>query len=164
MTSHVVGFYMALGGLFGLAAWMAIWARRQTRARHVAMALFVLALPGIVVAAVETAGFPKPLAWAWELNGIDDLRVLSAKLIQDEAIYLYVDVDAGAPRSYSMSWNNEEASKIQGLMDGAKEQNGQFMMQFEWSWDTNAPQFHPLPQPVIPLPKPEMAPTPRFES
>jgi hypothetical protein len=141
-----------------MAAWLAIWARRRTKARHAAMVVLVVGLASLAAAAVETAGFPKPLRWAWELSG--EARVLGVKLVQDVGIYLYVDIGTGAPRSYSLPWSNEAASRIQGLMDG--NENGEFMMKFEWSWDMNEPQFYELPQPIIPLPKQQLAPTPRL--
>jgi hypothetical protein len=40
---------------------------------------------------------------------------------------------------------------------------GQFMMRYEPSLDTNAPQFHPLPQPPVLPPKPRQEQAPHLE-
>src|SRR3990167_9002013 len=150
MNGYVVALFAALAGLFILAAWLAIWSRRATPARHVSMGVLLLGLTAIAVVAVEAMGFPKPLAWAWQMNG--EARVIGFKLVQDEAIYLYVDHGAGAPRSYSMPWSNSTASKLQELFD--KGENGEFMLKFEPSWERrDPPEFYPLPQPIIPMPK-----------
>ena len=159
MSPYVILQFVALGGVFVVAAWLAIWSRRQTPARHAAMLVLVAGLASLAAAGIETSGFPKSMAWAWELTG--DYRVLGAKLVQDDGIYLFVDTGQTTPRSYKLPWSNKTASRIQSLMD--KNRKGQFMMTFEWSWDRHKPQFRSLPQPVIPLPKQQPAPVPRFE-
>jgi len=146
------------------AAWLAIWSRRDTLARPVAVVLFMLGLPTIVAAGVESLGWHKPLGFAWDLTP-GDHRVLSAKLVQDEAIYLYLDDPARLePRPIIMPWNNEAANRIQKLQDGAGPQaKGQFVMRYEKSLDMHAPQFHPLPQPQVLPPKPRQERAPHYD-
>src|SRR3990167_5316476 len=82
MNDYVVALFAALAGFFILAAWLAIWSRRATPARHVSMGVLLLGLAAIAVVAVGAMGFPKPLAWAWQMNG--EARVIGLKLVQDE--------------------------------------------------------------------------------
>jgi hypothetical protein len=159
MNPYVMMQFLALGGILVAAAWLAIWSRRQTMARHVAMLMLVAGLGGVAATGVESAGFPKPIRWAWELNG--EYRVLTAKLVQDTGIYLYVDSKEMTPRSYSLPWSNEKANQLQKLMDSGE--NGQFAMQFEWSWDQRKSSFYALPQPIVRIPKKRQDTVPRFE-
>jgi hypothetical protein len=159
MDGYVVALFATLAGLFILAAWLAIWSRRATPARHVSMAVLLLGFVAVAVVAVEAMGFPKPLTSAWRMNG--EARVIGIKMVQDVAIYIYVDRGPGAPRSYVMPWSNAMASKLQGLFDEGE--NGEFMMKFEWSWERRQPpEFYALPQPIIPLPKNQLPHVPRF--
>ena len=159
MSPYVIIQFMSLGGVFVVAAWLAIWSRRQTPARHAAMLVLVAGLASLAVAGIETSGFPKPMRWAWELTG--DYRVLGTKMVQDDGIYLFVDTGEATPRSYKLPWSNSTASRIQALIE--KGRKGQYLMKFEWSWDRHKPQFRALPQPMIPLPKQAPSPVPRFE-
>lgn len=91
--------------------------------------------------------------------------MLAAKLVQDEAIYLYIDDPVRSePRPIVLPWSNDTANRIQRLQEEAgRDAQGQFIMRYEPSLDTHAPQFHPLPQsPALP-PKPNPPPVQRFD-
>lgn len=162
--SYVASLSIGVLALFSAAAWLAIWSRRDTWARPAAMLLFLAGIPTIGAAAVESLGWHKPLPLAWDLAP-GDHRVLAAKLVQDQAIYLYLDDAARVePRPLVLPWSNDAANRIQALQDQAgPDSNGQFVMRYEPSLDTHAPQFHPLPQPPALPPKPVPPPAPRFE-
>jgi hypothetical protein len=91
--------------------------------------------------------------------------VLAAKMVQDEAIYLYLDDPTRTePRPLKLPWSNDAANRIQKLQDEAgPEANGHFMLRYEPWLDTYAQQFHPLPQPPVLPPKPTPPPAPHFE-
>lgn len=145
--------------IFAGLAWLAIWSRRADRMRHAAVALFVLGLPVLAWASLESLSWSRPLWAMWGLSG--EYRVLAAKMIEGEAIYAYIDTD-GEPRSVKLPWDNRTAEKLQGLFSDPANQ-GQAMMRFEFSWDTSPPQFYPLPQPPA-LPEKEPPPVvPRLE-
>lgn len=149
--------------LFAAAAWLAIWSRRDTWARHAAIGLFGLGLPLIVAAGIQSLGNHRPMGLAWELRA-GNHRVLAAKMIQDEAIYLYMDAGRDEPWPLMLPWDNESANRIQKLQEEAQgDANGQFMLQYEPSLDIHAPQFHPLPQPQLLPPKPQQVPAPHIE-
>lgn len=162
--TYVVWLSLTVLALFAAAAWLAIWSRRDYWGRLVAVLLFLIGLPAIAAVAVESLGWHKPLSLVWDLES-GDHRVLAAKLVQDEAIYLYLDDPVRSePRPIIMPWSNETANRIQKLRDEAsREAEGQFVMRYEPSLDTHAPQFHPLPQPPVLPPKPASPPASRFE-
>ena len=162
--TYVIWLAVAVAALFSVAAWLAIWSRRDTWARPAAVLLFILGLPIIAAVAAESLGWHKPIVLAWDLEQ-GEHKVLAAKMVQDVAIYLYIDDPARLePRPLRLPWSNEIANRIQKLQDeAAPEANGQFVMRYEPSLDTHAPQFHPLPQPPALPRKPTPPAAPRFE-
>lgn len=162
--TYVAWLGLIVVALFAAAASTAIWSRRDTWGRSAAMALFLGGVPLVAAAGVESLGWHKPLFLAWDLEP-GDYRVLAVKMVQDRAIYLYLD-DPGRmePRPIVMPWSNDAANRIQKLVDEAGPENqGQFMMRYERSLDVQGPQFHPLPQPPALPPKPEPEQVPHFE-
>ena len=157
--SYVVWISVAMLLLFAATAWLAVWSRRDTWGRPAAVAMFLIGIPAVAGAGIESLGWHKPLKLAWDL-GSGDHRVLAAKMVQDRGIYLYVDdPERIEPRPILLPWDNEAADRIQKLMNEAtSESQGQFMMRYEPSLDVRAPQFHPLPQPpaLPPKPRPEL--------
>lgn len=161
--SPIIWLAVAVIALFAAAAWLAAWSRRDTWGRPAAVLLFFFGLPAIAAAGIEALGHHKPLRFAWDL-GSGEHRVLAVKMVQDEAIYLYLD-DSGRlePRPLVLPWSNEAANRIQKLQDEAgPEAKGQFLLRYEPSLDVHRPQFHPLPQPPALLPKIAPAPPPHF--
>jgi hypothetical protein len=157
--TYVVWLALGVIGLFAGAAWLAIWSRRDTWARPAAVVLFLAGMPTIAVAAIESLGWHRPIDLVWDLDS-GDYRVLAAKMVQDKAIYIYIDDDARVePRPIILPWNNDIANAIQRALDGAPDgAEGQFVMRYEPSLDMSEQQFHPLPQePALP---PKDAPEP----
>ena len=156
--TYVGWLSIAVLTLFASAAWLAVWSRRDTWARPAAVLLFLIGIPVVGAAAIESLGWHKPLRLVWDLEP-GDHRVLAAKMVQDQGIYLYLDDPVRIePRPVLLPWDNEAANRIQKLMDEAvPDAQGQFVMRYEPSLDVAAPQFHPLPQPpaLPPKPRPE---------
>ena len=149
--------------LFAAAAWLAVWSRRDTWARPAAMALFFLGAPAIAASGLQLLGHHRPLAVAWEITA-GDHRVLAVKMVQDEAIYVYLDAGRSEPWPVLLPWSNEAANRIQKLQDEARaDSHGQFILRYEPSLDIHGPQFHPLPQPPLLPPKPVPDAAPHFE-
>lgn len=151
---------LAIAGLFCLQSWLSIWSRRADRMRHAAIAAFVIGLPLLAGAAIEALGWNKPLWAMHELGG--EYRVLGAKMIEGVGIYVYLDLGDGEPRGVALPWDTRTAENLQGLFDDPANQ-GQAMLQYEWSWERRAPQFHPLPQPPVLPPKAEPPAAPHLE-
>ena len=156
---YAVWLTLAVVALFAAAAWLAIWSRRDTWARPAAVVLFLAAMPTIAMAAVESLGWHRPIAFAWDLDQ-GDYRVLAAKMVQDKAIYIYIDDDKRVePRPLLLPWDNDTANAIQRALDGAPDgSEGEFMMTYEPSIDVTDQQFHAVPpEPSLP---PKDAPQP----
>lgn len=152
---------IAAAVIFAALAWVAIWSRRADPMRHVAVLLFLVGLPALGYAGVSSLSWSRPHWAMWGLSG--DFRVLGAKMIMGEAIYVYVDTGEGEPRSVALPWSAAMAKQMQDLFDDPANE-GQAVMKFEWSWDTHqAPTFYPLPQPAIPLPKEPQNAAPHIE-
>lgn len=158
--SAVALLSLVIAALFAALSWLAIWSRRADRMRHAAIGLFLLGLPVLAGAALESLSWSRPLWAMWNLSG--DHRILGAKMIEGEAIYAYVDTD-GEPRSIRLPWDNKTAERLQELFDDPANQ-GQAMMNFEFSWDIERPpNFFPLPQPPALPPKDAQSPAPHLE-
>jgi hypothetical protein len=165
--THISALALAVFALFCLLAFIAIWSRRQTRWRFVAVMVALLSIPAVAAAGLEALSWPRPLWAMWELRG-QDIRVLGAKLVKDVAIYLYLEIGEATPRSVALAWDTEQAKQIQKLMDdsNAKGESGEFMMKFkfEFSWEKrDPPQFYELPQPDFMPPKIPQPEAPKFE-
>jgi hypothetical protein len=156
--SYVIWLFIAMLALLASTAWLAVWSRRDTWARPAAVFLFLIGIPAVAAAGIESLGWHKPLGLVWDL-GSGEHRVLAAKMVQDRGIYLYLDDPVRVePRPILLPWDNDAANRIQKLMDEARpDERGQFMMRYEPSLDIHGPQFHPLPQPpaLPPKPRPE---------
>ena len=149
--------------LFAAVAWLAIWSRRDGWGRPAAIAVFLLGLPVIAAAGLQLLGHHRPMALAWEIPA-GDHRVLAVKMVQDEAIYLYLDAGRHEPWPVLLAWSNEAANRIQKLQEeGRADSHGQFMLRYEPSLDIHRPQFHPLPQPPALPPKPVPKRAPHLE-
>ena len=162
--NHVVWLALGVIVLFAGAAWLAIWSRRDTWARPAAVVLFLAAMPTISLAAIESLGWHRPIELVWDLNP-GDYRVLAAKMVQDKAIYIYIDDDARLePRPIILPWNNDTANAIQRALDGAPDgAEGQFVMRYQPSLDMSEQQFHPLPhEPALPS-KDAPEPAPHYQ-
>jgi hypothetical protein len=79
--------------------------------------------------------------------GQGDYRVLAAKMVQDKAIYIYIDDETRVePRPLLLPWDNDTANAIQRALDGAPDgSEGEFMMSYEPSLDMTEQQFHAVP-------------------
>jgi len=147
---------VAMGGF----AWATAWSRRETAVRAVVFVGFVSLLPFLAIGALESLGWHKPSWGAHEADGTS--VVLASKLVRGEGIYLYVDVGDGEPRSVVFPWDDETAQKLQDAMrESARNRQQGAIMEFDHSWDNNEPQFHPLPQPRLPMPKGQEPEAPR---
>lgn len=155
MTTAITA-WLAITGLLGCLAVIAIWARRVTKARGLSVLAFLLASPVAAVALGAALGHPVPL-----INGINapvgHYGVLGAKMIVGQGIYVLIDM-GGIPHYYWLPWDKDKAGKLQDAINRAGKDGGIMMdiPPFEWSWDQHQ-SFQPLPQPkMLPdKPKPE---------
>lgn len=141
--------------VLGAYSWALVWSRRDSVLRHVALPAWVILAPALALGSISLLGWHRPMDLAWYLS--DEYRVLGYKAVADEAIYLYVD-DGGEPMALSIPWDGEKASKLQEMMESRGA-----ILRFEKTLDTREPVFHPMPQPIRPMPKGDPPPAPRYE-
>lgn len=145
--------WLAFGviALFALCAWLAVWSRRDTHARWLAVAAFLIGLPTIAIAGVESLGRHKPLSLYWQLPE-GEYVVLAYAFEEGVAIYAYIAFkDRIEPRPIVLPWSTETAEQMQKAQEGGGEgAKGKFLMLYEPSLDQREPVFHPLPQEALP--------------
>lgn len=159
----VISAWVALTIVLGLAAWIAVWSRRPTRLRLVAILAFLAGSPVAFFSLALCLGWPVPL-----VGGITgpagEFTVLGQKLVANQAIYILIDT-GNAPRYYVLPWDQEQAKKLQDAADKQAEMRVT-VPPMELSWERRKPlSFHEIPQPKVLPDKPQQAEAPtRFDS
>lgn len=152
-------------GLGATLASATIWSRKNSWVRGAAVAGWLALMPLVVGSTFFSLGHPAPWVQTINVPG-GKYMVLGIKLVQDVAIYVWLDFGADHPRYFALPWDNTTADGLQGLLDRQRRGEGDFEMEipYEWSWDDNPPQFHPLPQPrMVPNKPPEETEPERYE-
>lgn len=156
---RVLYLFLAIGIGMAIFAWLTIWSRRELRVRGLAVLLLLLWALALPLIAVETLGWHRPSWAAWRLNGEE--MVIGSKMVEGQAIYLYLETGELEPRAIKLPWSTSVAQALQdALRESQRRGRRGAIMEFNWSWDQNGPQFHPLPQPALPMPKVEQAEPP----
>lgn len=147
----LVGVVALVSGLGGIA----IWARRPAPIKVVALFLSALLVVTTYAGFIELLGRPKPTTLEVVAN-VEGATVLSAKLLEGEAIYLWLQL-AGEPepRSYVLPWNSDQAIQLQEAMREAESEGGAVRMRgpLRSLQATGEPAFYAQPQPKL-SPKP----------
>lgn len=153
----------------GLMAAIAIWSRRHTKARGLAVGGFLSGIPLTGISLLYVLGWPAPYT-GWGVTNINggDFAVLGAKMVAGEGIYALLDT-GDTPRYFVMPWDKDMASKLQELMESQREgETGEPRMKmppFEWSWEQRKPpELYAMPQPKALPPKPEQAAPKHFDN
>lgn len=139
---------LAVGLGAGLAT-AVVWSRKNTWVRGAAVAIYFALMPLVVGSAFFSLGHPAPWVQMVTVPGGKYL-VLGVKMVQDVAIYVWLDFGEEHPRYFAMPWDNATADKMQEMLDAQRRgeiPGFELEIPYEWSWDENPPQFHPLPQP-----------------
>ena len=161
---HVVTGWVAVTLLFGFLALAAIWARRGTMFRGLSVLAFFIAAPVVGLSAAAGLGWSVPIIPYVTAGGGDDYRVLGVKMVQNVAIFALLDTGQSEPRYYRMPWDQETADELQDMLDNPNNPGIAVTIPYEFSFDRNAAQFWPLPQPpAMPPKQPQEKPAPRFE-
>lgn len=124
---------------------------RNGRARALIVALFALMLPAAYAAPATLLGKAKPVTLEWVGSHVKEASVLSATLVEGEAIYLTLMWNE-APNLYRLPWDRAMAEQLQEAMQEAQRNGTNPMMRlpFERSWDDQEPRFYAMPQPKMP--------------
>ena len=139
-------------------AWVAIWSRRPSKARWLAVLSIFLAAPLTAGSLFYSLGWAIPYVQAVTIPE-GKHSILGAKIIKDEAIYVLIDIGDGAPRYYRIPWDPKEASDLQEKLDDQDSAGtGVIVPPFEFSFEQRR-QYYSLPQPKVLPDKPRQEET-----
>ena len=143
--------FVAFSILTLLLVWAALRWARNARARTLILALFALMLPAAYAAPASLLGKAKPVTLEWLGNNVKEAQVLSATMVENEAIYVTL-LWSEAPNLYRLPWSQRMAEQLQEAMREAQRNGTRPVMRlpFEKSWDDREPRFYALPQPKMP--------------
>lgn len=112
----LVAVVALVSGLSGIT----IRTQRRPPLKVVALTLSALLIMTTYTGFLELLGRPKPATLEFIAN-VEGATVLSAKLLEGEAIYLWLQlVDEREPRSYVLPWNQDQAVQLQEAMRQAE--------------------------------------------
>lgn len=139
--------------LIAWAGYLAIWARSgPTRLAGVVLVLAML--PSALVVEYFTLGQPKTLEMEWFKREARNVSVLGFKVVEDEAIYLLLDVPGDdRPTYYEMPYSDKAAEELESAAQEAQEEGTGIVMgmPFERSLENrDQPMFYTPPQPKLP--------------
>lgn len=152
-----------LVAIFASFTTFTIWSRRETSVRALAVAMFLATVPVSFAAVGSALSWPVPFVPVLTAPG-GEYKVMSVKMVQDEGIYFLLDFSEHSPRYYWTPWDSKLANKLQDMMDDPKNGGVKLKVPFDWSWDNHKPQFHPIPQPKLIVPKPRQPEPRRFNT
>jgi hypothetical protein len=159
----VTQLFIAGAALAALLSLISIWAPRRLAIKSAALTTAVLFLPVSYAALVDLLSKPKPVDLEWMQSDAAEAEVLASRLVEDEAIYLWLQLpEVAEPRAYVLPWDRASAEQLQQAMREAEQQgNGvQMRLPFEPSLEDREPKFYAAPQPALP-PKDLVQPPPK---
>jgi hypothetical protein len=162
--TEVTQLFVVGAALVALLSLISIWAPRRLAIKSTALTTAVLFLPVSYAALVDLLSKPKPVDLEWWLSEATEAEVLASRLVEDEAIYLWLRLpDLSEPRAYVLPWDRGSAEQLQQAMREAERQGSgvQMRMPFEPSLEDREPKFYAPPQPALP-PKDMVEPPPEF--
>lgn len=158
-------FWSILLGM-GLFAYDTLRSKSRVPQRWMTALFFVLWIPTLGLIYGETLGHHRPAWMAWDLQP-GQYRVRDAKLVEGEAIYVYLDTKSQAePLAVELPWRRDLAEQLQDAMrESMRRKQRGALMDFSHSWHRHdrPPKFHPLPQQRTLPPKPPQEAPPRIE-
>ena len=117
--------FVALLGVTALLAAIAIWSRRRTAVRTLAVVLTALFIPIGYLSVTELLSQPKPMQHEWFKRRVDEATLLGVSVREGRAIYLWLRLDDSLePRYYVLPWQQQLAEKLQNLIDEAIRDGG----------------------------------------
>lgn len=130
----------------GAVASFAIWSRRGTKARGLAVAAFLVCSPLAGGALATSLGWPIPYVPGVTISD-GEHDVLGFKLVEGVAIYVLFDGET--PRYYRMPWSQQSAQQLQAAAEGEDGIKAK-VPPFDYTLDERPPLFWPRPQPKLP--------------
>jgi hypothetical protein len=159
----VTQLFIVGAALAALLSLISIWAPRRLAIKGAALTTAGLFLPVSYAALVDLLSKPKPVDLEWWQGEAAEAEVLASRLVEDEAIYLWLQLpDVAEPRAYVLPWDRASAEQLQQALREAEQQGSgvQMRLPFEPSLEDREPKFYTPPQPALP-PKDVVEPPPQ---
>lgn len=141
--------FLLIGAAVALAAVLAnigIWSPRRLWVKLTAVIVVALFAPVAYGGFAELLGKPKPVTFEWANRNAKEAEVLGSKLIENEAIYLWLALPGVAePLAYVLPWSDKLARQLHkaGQEAEAKGQKVAMRKPFENSLDQMQQVFYP---------------------
>ncbi|MDE2104726.1 MAG: hypothetical protein KGL39_46245 [Patescibacteria group bacterium] len=115
----VIPAWLILSTILSALAIIAIWSRKPTRARGMAVVALLVSLP--LSLPIAASGLSWPVPWLPGLTvSTAKQTVIGFKLVEGEAIYVLID--GNPPRYYKLPWSKGTAQHLQDAQRQAGKQ------------------------------------------
>jgi methionine-rich copper-binding protein CopC len=145
--------FAASAALAASLAAISVWSHRKLWAKLAAVLATALFIPTIYLSYSDLLSRPKPASLEWWNRDASEATVVSAKLREGEAIYLWIEMaDADEPRAYKLPWHQELAKQLYGAQREAEAMGTKVRMRSPFKDQTEEQEavFYALPQPPLP--------------
>lgn len=162
---RAAALYVLLVLLAGALASIAIWSPRRLWPKLGALAASAAFMPVAYASVAELLSRPKPVSLEWAQRAAPQARVLGAKAMEGEAIYVFLELpETREPRAYRLPWRRDLAEQLQGAQRQAEQHGGGVVMElpfdgkhYDSSLDEREPVFHAPPPEALPDKAPPQA-------
>ena len=152
--SELFYLFACSAALAAALATICIWSHRKLWAKVAAVVATALFLPTIYLSYADLLSRPKPVNLEWWNRGAPEATVLSAKIREGDAIYLWIELpELDEPRAYKLPWAQEVAKQLYGAQREAEAMGTKVQMRLPFKDqidDDYQPVFYALPQPPLP--------------
>jgi hypothetical protein len=158
--------FAASSTLAAVLAAISIWSHRKVLAKVAALVATALFIPTIYLSYGDLLSRPKPVGLEWFHRDASEATVVSARLRENEAIYLWIELpETNEPRAYRLPWIHELAKQLHGAQREAQAKGTKVQMRlpFKDQTDEQEPVFYAQPQPPLPPKRAEQGPSRYFQ-
>lgn len=151
----LIALFAVFAVLFGIYVFVVLPIRGWRAA--VGTLLFLLLSASTFAVGFAAIGLPRPM-FVWDRLILDEARIISALPVEDQAIYLWLEVPGKSePIVYSIPWSIEAAKSLQQAMREGESTGSGAVMTFEseGGLDDQDPKFYAMPQPANPPKSPD---------
>jgi hypothetical protein len=151
--TEMFNLFAASAALAAILATISIWSHRKLWTKLCAVLATALFIPAIYLSYTDLLSRPKPASLEWWNRDASEATVVSARLREGEAIYLWIEMpEAEEPRAYKLPWKQELAKQLYGAQRKAEAMGTKVRMRspFKDQTEDQAAVFYALPQPPLP--------------
>jgi len=152
-VTELFNLFAASAALAAILAGISIWSHRKLWTKLCAILATALFIPVIYMSYSDLLSRPKPTNLEWWNRDASEATVVSAKLREGEAIFLWIEMpEFDEPRAYKLPWQQELAKQLYGAQREAEAIGTKVRMRspFKDQTEEQSPVFYALPQPPLP--------------